>query len=124
MASKKREPRIIKLPASTNTEANEVVTANLPSGQTTEDDGGLISSELKKFELEIQEIQEALSSIKLKDIVNPEEKLKAINAKITAQLKLPSLLSALEELRNKHRIRVDAIKGDKVLSPLEDGLLD
>jgi hypothetical protein len=89
-----------------------------------EEEQSLISIELRKFELQIAEIQDALASIKLSGIEDVEEKLKAINSKIAAQLKLPALLSALEDLKNKHKIRIDAVKGNKSFSPLEDGTLD
>lgn len=89
-----------------------------------EEEQSLISIELKKFETQIAEIQDALASISLKGIEDTEALLKAINGKIAAQLKLPALLSALEDLKNKHKIRIDAVKGNKSFSPLEDGTLD
>ena len=89
------------------------------------EEGSLLSKELVKFERQIAEIQDTLDDIKLKEVEGVEERLKATIAKIGALQKLPALLSALDDLRNKHLVRADGIKGkDKVLSPLEDGMLD
>lgn len=90
-----------------------------------EENQSLLSKELVKFENQIAEIQDTLEEIKLREIDNVEDRLKATIAKIGAMQKLPSLLTALDDLRNKHLLRSDGIKGkDKVLSPLEAGLLD
>lgn len=123
---KKKVTKIeLKVPESEVPILADIVEATIDKPDLVEEeDLSLISAELHKFELEIAEIQDALSSIKLKDIEGAEEKLKAINGKITAQLKLPNLLSALEDLRNKNQIKIDAIKGNKSFSPLEDGFLD
>lgn len=102
-------------------------TVTKPDLVETEDDReetSLIAKEIRKFEDQIAEIQDALASIKLSGIDDVEEKLKAINSKIAAQLKLPALLGALEDLKNKHKVRIDAVKGNKSFSPLEDGTLD
>lgn len=102
-------------------------TVTKPDLVETEDNGeetSLIAKEIRKFEDQIAEIQDALASIKLSGIEDVEEKLKAINSKIAAQLKLPQLLTALEDLKNKHKVRIDAVKGNKSFSPLEDGTLD
>lgn len=96
----------------------------LPLDKEEDEESSLISKELIKFEKQVAEIQDALESINLKSIEDIEERLKAINSKIAAQLKLPQLLSALEDLKNKHQVRADAIKGNKSFSPLEDGTLD
>lgn len=127
----KKETVQLKVP-----ESEEFVLADIVEATVTEpdiiespedesdEDKSLISVELRKFEQQIAEIQDALASIKLSGIDDVEEKLKAINSKIAAQLKLPQLLTALEDLKNKHKIRIDAVKGNKSFSPLEDGTLD
>ena len=83
-----------------------------------------IAKELARFQRQIDEIQDALEAVKLSDIDDPEAKLKAIIAKQNAMLKLPQLLSDLEMLKNKHKVKTDDVKGNKSLSPLEDGTLD
>lgn len=120
---KKGRPRKleVKIP-----ESEEIVSIEVENTESIKSDEvpSLISVEIAKFEQQIAEIQDAIASIKLIEIGDPEALLKAINGKIAAQLKLPQLLTALEDLKNKHKIRVDAIKGNKSFSPLEDGTLD
>lgn len=89
-----------------------------------EENKSLIDSELARYEKQVKEIQDALESIKLMEIEDAEERLKAIIAKQNAMLKLPSLLNSLEELRSKHKLKSEDVKGNRFLSPLEDGTLD
>lgn len=124
---KKGRPRKlnIKVPESDQFEVVDIIEPPTKEEEKPEEEEqSLISVEIKKFELQIAEIQDAIASIKLKDIEEPEALLKAINGKIAAQLKLPQLLTALEDLKNKQKVRIDAIKGNKSFSPLESGDLD
>lgn len=91
---------------------------------TQETSPSLIAKELARFEDQIKELQDELAGIKLKDIIDPEDKLKAMMGKANLMLKIPLLLDELERLRNKSKIKTDDIKGNKSLSPLEDGTLD
>ncbi|TXH08750.1 MAG: hypothetical protein E6R03_17710 [Hyphomicrobiaceae bacterium] len=84
----------------------------------------LISKELARYQAQIDELFEALESIKLKDITDPEDKLKAALGKQNMMLKLPLLIAELDNLKNRNKIKTDDIKGNKTLSPLEDGTLD
>jgi hypothetical protein len=83
-----------------------------------------IALELERYEKQIKEIQDALESIKLLEIEDLEERLKAIIAKENALKNLGPLIDQLDVLRNKNKIKQDDIKGSKNLSPLEDGTLD
>jgi predicted nucleic acid-binding Zn-ribbon protein len=83
-----------------------------------------INKELARFEGQIKEMQDAIESVKLKSITDPEDLLKAITAKAKAMQLIPALLDELERMRNKSKVKTDDIKGNKTLSPLEDGTLD
>lgn len=84
----------------------------------------LISRELSRYQAQIDELYDALESIKLKDILDPEDMLKAALGKQNLLLKLPLLIAELDNLKNRNKIKTDDIKGNKTLSPLEDGTLD
>lgn len=84
----------------------------------------IIAFELKRFENQIREIQDSLESILLADIEDIEERLRAIEKKTVVMLKLPTLLSALKELRTEDVLKAENIRGNKSISPLEDGSLD
>ena len=84
----------------------------------------LVSKELSRYQKQIDELFEALESIKLKDIVDAEDKLKAALGKQNLMLKLPLLIAELDNLKNRNKIKTDDIKGNKSMSPLEDGTLD
>lgn len=117
----------IKVPESEEFVSADIVDSTIVVPEIIEEkveEESLIAKEVRKFEQQVAEIQDALESISLKGIADVEERLKAINSKITAQLKLPQLLNALDELKNKDKIRKEAIKGNKSFSPLEDGTLD
>lgn len=83
-----------------------------------------IAKELERYQAQIDELYEALESIKLKEIADPEDMLKAALGKQNLMLKLPQLLIELENLKNRNKVKTDDIKGNKTLSPLEDGTLD
>ncbi len=83
-----------------------------------------IAKELARYQRQIDELYDALESIKLKEISDPEDMLKAALGKQNLMLKLPQLLIELENLKNRNKIKTDDIKGNKTLSPLEDGTLD
>ncbi len=83
-----------------------------------------ISIELTKYSKQIAEIQYALDSIKLMDIDDVLERLDATIKKETAMAKLAPLIIMLDEMRNKHKVVKNDIKGSKTLSPLEDGTLE
>lgn len=83
-----------------------------------------IAKELTRYQRQIDELYDALESIKLKEIADPEDMLKAALGKQNLMLKLPQLLIELENLKNRNKIKTDDIKGNKTLSPLEDGTLD
>jgi hypothetical protein len=124
----KKETIELKIPETDQPVLVDIIEATVDKPDLIEIEGveetSLIAKEIRKFEDQIAEIQDALASIKLSGITEVEDKLKAINSKIVAQLKLPALLSALEDLKNKHKVRIDAVKGNKSFSPLEDGTLD
>jgi len=84
----------------------------------------LIARELEKFQKQVEEIQSALESINLMTIEDVEERLKAINAKVTIGLKVPQLLAALDDLKNRAKLKSEDIKGSKDISPLEGGMLN
>lgn len=88
------------------------------------EDESLIKTELKLLEGEIEEIFKVLNSIDPMTIDDIEERLKALKLKMDIQLKLPTMLNSLDNLRNKERIKAESIIGGRDMSPLEDGLLD
>lgn len=89
----------------------------------------IIEVELKKYENQVNEIYDILNDIKLKEIDDIEDRLKATSQKMKILEQLPSLLEKLEILRNKDKERKNEInkkniKGNKDLSLLEMGTLD
>lgn len=86
--------------------------------------GSNIEPELKRFEKQVNELLKVLESVDLMTIDDMEDRLKAAQAKLKIQLDLPKVLSALDDLRNKAKLRAEDVKGNKSLSPLEDGTLD
>lgn len=92
--------------------------------QQPNEEVSLIARELEKFQKQIEEIQSALESINLMTIEDVEERLKAINAKVMIGLKMPQLLAALDDLKNRAKLKSEDIKGSKDISPLEGGMLD
>lgn len=84
----------------------------------------LIARELSRYQSQIDELFEALEDIKLKSITDPEDKIKAAIAKQNLMIKLPLLIAELDNLKNRNKVKGDDIKGNKTLSPLEDGSLN
>lgn len=84
----------------------------------------LIAPELERFQKQVNEILASMESINLLAITETEDKLAATKTKLDISLKLPQLLSALDDLKNRAKIKGEDIKGNKTLSPLEDGTLD
>jgi hypothetical protein len=83
-----------------------------------------IAKELKRLESQIEDIYQGLESIVLKDIEEPEARIRAATAKAGALKLIPVLLTALDDLRNKNKLKQDDIKGSASLSPLDDGTLN
>lgn len=83
------------------------------------DKKGLITLELEKFEIQINEIEKSLESIKLFDIEDPEDRLKATIAKQSALKNHAGLLDALYDLRKKDQ-EVKEKSDNSKLSPLEN----
>lgn len=83
----------------------------------------LIDAELHRFSNQVNEILLSMESINLLTIQDPEERLKATNTKLGIGLKLPLLISALDDLRNKAKLKAEDIKGSKDISLLESGIL-
>lgn len=83
-----------------------------------------IAKELERYQRQVDELFEALEAIDLKKIEDPEDKLKAAKGKQDLMLKMPLLIAELDNLKNRNKVKTDDIKGNKVLSPLEDGTLD
>ncbi len=88
------------------------------------EDKTLIEPELKKFEKQLSEIDTALDSVNPMAVLDMEERLKLVDLKIRIMGKKPILLAALDSLRTKDKLKVEQIKGNKDISPLEDGSLD
>ncbi len=84
----------------------------------------LIASELERFQRQVNEILAAMESINLLSITEVEDRLSATKTKLEIGLKLPMLLTALDDLKNRAKLKSEDIKGNKSLSPLEDGTLD
>lgn len=83
-----------------------------------------IDEELQKFENNIAQINLVLDSINPLSIIDIEERAKILKLKMDILYKLPPLLASLDNLREKKKIKDSQIKGNKDLSPLEDGSLD
>ena len=83
----------------------------------------LVDPELQRFSTQVNELLTSLESVDLMKIKDPEERLKATKAKIDIQLKLPLLISALDDLRNRAKLKAENIKGNKNISLLESGQL-
>lgn len=83
----------------------------------------LIEEELKAFTAQVNEILAAMKSIRLLQMEDDEARLKAIQTKVNISLKLPELLSALDDLRNKAKLKTESIRGSKNISLLESGAL-
>lgn len=83
-----------------------------------------IDEELQKFENNIVQINLVLDSINPLSIIDIEERAKILKLKMDILYKLPPLLASLDNLREKKKIKDSQIKGNKDLSPLEDGSLD
>lgn len=82
-----------------------------------------ISNELRRHEATIREIQDSIDSVKLLQIEDAEDRLKATIAKQTALKNMGPLLKDLEDMRNRNKVNLDDVKGNKSLSPLENGTL-
>lgn len=87
----------------------------------TNTDESLIEPELARLNSTIKEILDAIDTIKLAQITDLEEKIKAINAKITFTAKMTPIMSQVEDLRSKHKLKQDKIRGKKDISLLESG---
>lgn len=96
--------------------------ARKPPAQTNEE-VSLIQEELGRFQKEVNSILTAMESINLMAIEDHEARLKSINTKVMIGIKLPQLLSALDDLKNKAKLKVESIKGSKDISLLESGQL-
>lgn len=83
-----------------------------------------IDPELAKYEKQIREIDVVLDSINPLTIEDTEERLKALKLKMEILVKKEPLMDALNRLREKDKLKTDQIKGNKNISPLEDGSLD
>ena len=83
-----------------------------------------VDAELKRLEAQVNELLEVLESIVLKDIPDIEDRLKAAEGKRKLIEGIPKLVQELDNLRNRHKVKADDVRGNKVLSPLEDGSLD
>lgn len=83
----------------------------------------LVDQELVRFTKQVNEILGAMESINLLRIEDVEERLKAIKTKLEIGLKLPLLIAALDDLRNRAKLKAENIKGNKDISLLESGAL-
>jgi hypothetical protein len=103
----------------------EIVRAMMgePPEEVTEE-RSIISPELKRLEATIKKIQDAADTINPLEEEDVETRIKVILGLQKVAEGQPKLLMALEELRNKHKLKNEDIKGSKALSPLEDGSLD
>ena len=83
-----------------------------------------IDPELAKYEKQINEIYTVLESINPLAILDTEERLKATKLKMEILTKMEIPLGILDRLRSKDKLKTEQIKGNKDISPLEDGSLD
>lgn len=83
----------------------------------------LVDQELIRFTKQVNEILGAMESINLLRIEDVEERLKSIKTKLEIGLKLPLLIAALDDLRNRAKLKAENIKGNKDISLLESGAL-
>jgi len=109
-------PTVHKIPKEEFTEVSEedIITEELT----------YIDPELVKYEKQIREIDIVLDSINPLTIDDTEERLKALKLKMEILVKKEPLMDALNRLREKDKLKTDQIKGNKNISPLEDGSLD
>lgn len=84
----------------------------------------IIDTELAKFEKNIKEIETILDSINPLAVADIEERAKVLKLKMDILYKLPPLYASLDTLRTKDKLKTEQIKGNKDISPLEDGSLD
>lgn len=84
----------------------------------------LISKELKRYQQQIDELFSALEMVDLRKILDDEARLKSAKLKQEMMIKMPQLIAELDNLKNRSKVKSDDIKGNKTLSPLEDGTLD
>lgn len=89
----------------------------------SQEEQSIISRELEMVEKQLKDIHEALESVNLSDISDPEERLKMAKTKQDVLKGQGPILLMLEDLRTR-RVKEKDIKGNKSLSPLEDGMLD
>lgn len=87
------------------------------------DESSLINPELIRFTNQVNEILAAMESINLLKIEDIDERLKSTKTKLEIGLKLPILLGALDDLRNKAKLKAEDVKGNKNISLLESGAL-
>lgn len=87
----------------------------------TSEPESLVEPELARLNATIKEIQDAIDTIKLLQITDLEEKIKAINAKITFTAKMTPIIAQVEDLRSKNKLKQDKIRGKKDISLLESG---
>jgi hypothetical protein len=83
-----------------------------------------IAPEQRRLEDMVRKILDSMDSIDPMEAEDLEEQLKLTLGLQKLAENMPKLLMALEELRNKHKLKKEDIKGNKSLSPLEDGTLD
>lgn len=86
-----------------------------------------IAFQVDAFEKEIDDIKEAIQSVKLDTIKDPTEKLSSIKLKLECLAKLGPVLQQLKEL--KQEVNENATfnldtRGNTELSPLEQGLIN
>lgn len=111
-----RKDKVQKTQEVNTNSINDVPQGDAPKSQ--------IAKELQRYQRQVDELFEALEAIDLKKIEDPEDKLKAAKGKQDLMLKMPILIAELDNLKNRNKVKTDDIKGNKVLSPFEDGTLD
>lgn len=92
-----------------------------PVTQAHSNGTSLIESELQRFSRQVDEIFAALESVNLLAIEDANDRLKATKEKLALELKMPILLTALDDLRNRDKLKSESIKGNKDISLLESG---
>lgn len=83
-----------------------------------------IAKELIKYQKQVNEIQNAIESVKLMEIEEMSKRLTATEKKLDLMMKLPQLLTALRDLKSSPELTAANVRGSTALSALDKGELD
>lgn len=80
--------------------------------------------DIARMQANIDELLDVLDTVNLRGIKDVNERLEAAHSKYKLEIGIPKLIAEVDALRARNKLKAQDVRGNKVLSPLEDGSLD